>query len=166
MFWITRRLAKVKCVAQDTFVGNDKKALPVLLLFYDEEEEEVRRKHAFMAQQMGLPKQKIRFLIVDLQKRHQEHPCFVGFDDFNLWGKVKESSVLNDVVSDVGILVCAAPINHLLLQYLILTCTPHFRVGFASDDFPFFDLSIGVDGDDWEQFCSEVTRYLKILKKI
>ena len=147
-------------------LNNKQNIQKVLLLFSENQTESIFHKRQGIAKILNLSIDKVRTLSVDFSVKNNKNSNIISLDDFNLFGKISKHSPTNQLIKEeTDLLINCSPEPHDILKYLTLICKSSFKVGFLSNDTGIFDLMINVK-DQWDLFCSELEKYLVILKKI
>ena len=86
--------------------------------------------------------------------------------DFGWYGKIKSNYLKSVLTNKYDLLINYSKVDNLYVNLLILQSKSAFKAGFAHLDNRFYDLMIDCKSDDFKSFNNELSKYLKILKKI
>ena len=90
----------------------------------------------------------------------------VSQKDFGWYGKIKSEHLKAVLTNKYDLLINYSKVDNLYSNLLILQCKSLFNVGFEHLDNRFYDFMIDCKSDDFKSFNNELSKYLKILKKI
>ncbi len=86
--------------------------------------------------------------------------------EFNWRGEVYEQSFIDFLDYPFDVLIGLYEGNQKLLDLMIAKSKAKFKIGFKAADLRLFDLILNIDMKDQELFKREVSKYLKVFKKI
>jgi hypothetical protein len=153
---------------------NLNEASSVALLYKISEEEDYIKINKFMKylkSEFGMKK----LFFLGYWNDPKNEPSFLqtklDFDYFSIknlnWkGEPTGGNIDNFLNEHFDILIDLNDYFNVPIRYLIMKSQSKFKVGrFHEDNKPFFDLLIGQNHDEFEEFCNQIVKYLTMINK-
>ncbi|MBV6644000.1 MAG: hypothetical protein KI790_01045 [Cyclobacteriaceae bacterium] len=90
------------------------------------------------------------------------HPVF-GKSDISMLGESKSADLSTFLERDLDFLVSTDTTNNVFINYVMISCKTHCRIGYRVSDNNFLDLQVKTQ--DERQSLNEVLKYLKMIKQ-
>lgn len=99
-------------------------------------------------------------------KKEQKNELIFSPKDFGWHGDLKNDKLENILTNQYDLLINYSKVENVYVNLLLLQCKVAFRIGFGHLNKQLYDLIIKCDVAEFDIFHLELTKYLKILKKI